>query len=100
VRNGATFRFEHSEPYPAVINPPELFDRARKTLRRAGFEFTEPALPLMTSEDFSCYQKHFPALFLHVATGVDKPLHRSDYTIDEDVLISGVKIYGALLDSI
>ncbi|MDR1067873.1 MAG: amidohydrolase [Clostridiales Family XIII bacterium] len=99
ARSGAVFRFEHSDPYPAVINPPELFGHARKTLRAAGFEFTEPALPLMTSEDFSVYQKHFPALFLHLATGIGKPLHSGDYTIDEDVLISGVKIYGALFDA-
>jgi hippurate hydrolase len=98
ARTGAKFSLKHSEPYPAVINPKELFTGARKALRSAGFEFTEPDLPLIISEDFSFYQKYFPALFLHLATGVGKPLHRGDYTIDEDVLISGVKIYETLLD--
>jgi hippurate hydrolase len=98
AKTGCKFTLEYSEPYPAVINPPKLFDDARKILRSAGFEFTEPDLPLMISEDFSCYQQCFPALFLHLATGVDKLLHRGDYTIDEDVLITGVKLYTTLLD--
>jgi hippurate hydrolase len=98
AKTHCTFTLDHSLPYPAVINPPKLFDNARKALRSAGFEFTEPDLPLMIAEDFSFYQQYFPALFLHLATGVDKPLHRGDYTIDEDVLISGVKIYETLLD--
>jgi hippurate hydrolase len=99
AKTGCKFAFEYSEPYPAVINPPKLFDEARRILQSAGLEFTEPDLPLMIAEDFSFYQQYFPALFLHLATGVDKMLHRGDYTIDEDVLFTGVKVYTILLDS-
>jgi hippurate hydrolase len=99
AKTGCVFAFEHNDdPYPAVINPPALFDSAHRTLRKAGFEWTELELPLMVSEDFSFYQRHFPGLFLYLATGVDKPLHSGDYTIDEDVLLTGVRIYEALLD--
>ncbi|MDR2609940.1 MAG: amidohydrolase, partial [Clostridiales Family XIII bacterium] len=98
AKTGCSFTFEYTEPYPAVINPPALFDSARKILRKVGFAWTEPELPLVVGEDFSFYQEYFPGLFLHLATGIDRPLHRGDYTIDEDVLLTGVRIYEALLE--
>jgi hippurate hydrolase len=98
AKTGCSFTLERAESYPAVINPPELFESTRKTLRAAGFEWTEPELPVVVGEDFSYYQHYFPGLFMFLATGIDKPLHRGDYTIDEDVLVTGMRIYEALLE--
>jgi hippurate hydrolase len=97
AKTGAAFTFSHSIPYPAVINPKDLFEEARKKLLKAGFEFFEPAEPLMISEDFSCYQEAAPALFFHLGTGRDEPLHSADYQIDEDVLETGVRAFKTLL---
>ncbi|MDR0851012.1 MAG: hypothetical protein LBN36_00810, partial [Clostridiales Family XIII bacterium] len=58
----------------------------------------EPDEPLMISEDFSCYQKVIPGLFLHLGTGLDTPLHNCNYQIDEDVLVTGVKVFESLLN--
>jgi hippurate hydrolase len=52
----------------------------------------------MISEDFSCYQKVIPGLFLHLGTGLDTPLHNCNYQIDEDVLVTGVKVFESLLN--
>jgi hippurate hydrolase len=95
---GCKFSFRHSEPYPAVINPPGLFEEAKKTLIAAGYPFFEPEEPLVVAEDFGCYMKMLPALFLHLGTGSETPLHSSNYTLDEDVLIEGVNIFRLLLE--
>ena len=62
---------------------------------------TEDSSPEVTgslvSEDFSYYQQRVPGVFFHLGTGLDLPLHRGDYTIDEDVLLTGVGIYKTLL---
>jgi hippurate hydrolase len=97
ARTGAKFTFRHSIPYPAVINPHDLFVEARRTLTKAGFDFIEPVEPLMVSEDFSWYQRRIPGLFLHLGTGMEVPLHNPEYQIDEDALLTGVRIYKTLL---
>jgi hippurate hydrolase len=97
ARTGAKFSFRHSDPYPAVINPHDLFEEARSSFTKNGFDFIEPDEPLMTSEDFSWYQRSLPGLFFHLGAGMDMPLHNPRYDIDEDALMTGVRAFKALL---
>jgi hippurate hydrolase len=97
ARTGAKFTFSHSDPYPAVVNPRGLFEEARRTLTKGGFEFIEPPEPFMISEDFSWYQRRLPGLFFFLGTGMETPLHSPFYQIDEDALPAGVRAYKALL---
>jgi hippurate hydrolase len=94
---GTKFSFEHSDPYPAVINPSNLFDAARVALTKSGFDFFEPETPLMVSEDFSWYQRYLPGLFMHLGTGMEERLHSPRYQIDEDVLLTGTRLFKILL---
>jgi hippurate hydrolase len=94
---GTKFSFEHSDPYPAVINPSDIFDEARVMLMKSGFDFFEPEAPLMISEDFSWYQRYLPGLFMHLGTGMEERLHSPRYQIDEDVLHTGTRLFKALL---
>jgi hippurate hydrolase len=97
ARTGAKFTFRRSEPYPAVVNPHELFTEARRTLTKAGLDFIEPPEPLMTAEDFAWYQRRLPGLFFHLGSGVEAPLHSPHYQMDENALEAGVRAYKALL---
>jgi hippurate hydrolase len=97
AKTGAVFTLSHSNPYPAVINPQDLFEDARKKFQKAGIDFFEPGEPLLISEDFSCYREAAPALFMHLGTGRETPLHSADYQIDEDVLETGVRAFKTLL---
>ncbi|MDR3305315.1 MAG: amidohydrolase [Clostridiales Family XIII bacterium] len=91
------FSFRRSEGYPPVVNPAALYDAARAVLTKAGFTWFELPAPILPAEDFSYYQREVPGLFFHLGTGVDAKLHACDYTIDEDVLLTGVKLFRALL---
>ncbi|MDR3072658.1 MAG: amidohydrolase [Clostridiales Family XIII bacterium] len=99
TKTGAKFRLRHSVPYPAVINPDDLFHRAKTAIDAARFPFLEPENPLVLAEDFGCYGKVRPALFMHLGTGINAMLHSGNYTIDEDVLIDGVRIFRLILES-
>ena len=57
--HGVRVEIGESLGYPAVMNPPDLYDRVR-----AKAAFSELAEPSMTAEDFSWYQKRLPGLFL------------------------------------
>lgn len=54
----------------------------------------------MLAEDFSCYQKEVPGLFLFLGTGTGIPLHNSKFDFEDDVLETGVDIYLKLLREI
>jgi hippurate hydrolase len=94
---GCKIELSHAVPYPAVVNPEALYDVAKDALIGAGFDFLELQEPLMLSEDFSWYQQAAPGLFLHLGTGLDLQLHRGDYDVDEDVLVTGVRVFKTLL---
>ena len=96
-KTGCKITLGHSEPYPAVINPKKLFSETKATLSKAGFDFMEPAEPMMQAEDFSWYQKYVPGIFFHLGTGINATLHNPTYQIDEDVLLTGVKVFQTLL---
>ncbi|MDR2487031.1 MAG: amidohydrolase [Clostridiales Family XIII bacterium] len=97
IRTGATFTLNHTQPYPAVVNPAGLFVEARGQLTDAGLDFQEAEAPLLIAEDFSCYQEALPGLFLHLGTGGEEPLHSCRYQLDEDVLLTGVRVFTTLL---
>ncbi len=87
--------FERNDGHPAVLNDPQLFKEARELL--SNYEFHSFEKPFMLAEDFACYQKEVPGLFLFLGTGTNIPLHSNNFDFDEDVLCTGVDVYLKLL---
>lgn len=92
---GCRFLFDRTDGHPAVLNDEFLFKEAKSLL--TGYDFHTFEKPFMLAEDFSCYQKLVPGLFLFLGTGTGIPLHNSRFDFDEDVLETGVDIYLKLL---
>lgn len=95
---GCKITFERSDGHPAVINDPELFEEAKDIL--SDYQFHTFEKPFMLAEDFSCYQKEVPGLFLFLGTGTGIPLHNNRFDFDEDVLATGVDVYMKLLKEV
>ena len=87
-----------NDGHPAVINDPVLFQETREIL--SDYEFHTFEKPFMLAEDFSCYQKEVPGLFLFLGTGTNIPLHNNKFDFDEDVLCTGVDVYLKLLKEV
>ena len=81
-----------TDGYPAVINPPELYD---KVCSLAPVQQLEA--PFMISEDFSWYQRFIPGVFFFLGIGDAPALHADTFDFDEMVLLKGVEFYEALL---
>jgi hippurate hydrolase len=98
---GCKTEFIVSAGYPPVINPPELVEGLKDSLKTIPKDehitFSPMDVPVMTSEDYSFYQERVPGLFFFLGTGMDLPLHNGYYDIDEDVLPAGVSVFKALL---
>ncbi len=87
-----------SDGHPAVINDAQLFEETKELL--SDYDFLTFEKPFMQAEDFSCYQKEVPGLYLFLGSGTDIPLHNNKFDFDEAVLLTGVEIYLKLLKEV
>ena len=97
--HGASYSLEYRRGYRPVINDEGVTrvveETARKVFGKAAVELTPPA---MGSEDFSAFQREAPGSFFSVGArneekGITYPHHHPRFTIDEDALPIGVKMF-------
>ncbi|MDR1271972.1 MAG: amidohydrolase [Clostridiales Family XIII bacterium] len=94
---GVSFDLSFDVGYPPVLNDPEIYEEAKTKLIAGGFDWLEVTEPALYVEDFAFYQQEVPGVFFHLGTGVDAELHSTDYTIDEDALLTGVRLFRSLI---
>ena len=92
-RFGCTVTVHMNDGYPAVLNPDDLYDRARRTA-----DFEELRAPSMITEDFSWYQKYLPGMFFFLGTGDTPALHASNFDFDESILTKGADFFEQLAE--
>ena len=85
---GCTVKVHTSNGYPAIHNPPELYEKVSQI---APFEnLPEPS---MTTEDFSWYQRYVPGMFFFLGLGENPALHSDIFDFDESVLPVGADFF-------
>jgi amidohydrolase len=97
--HGASYKFRYKPGYRPVINDEEVTRVIEETVKAV---FGEGALeimpPNMGGEDFSAYQQRAPGTFFYVGAGSEEkgivhPHHHPRFTIDEDALGYGMKMF-------
>ena len=91
---GCTVNIYMNDGYPAVMNPPELYDNVKKVV-----SFEELDKPSMITEDFSWYQRTLPGLFFFLGLGDTPALHADDFDFDEEILIKGADFFESLAEN-
>lgn len=91
---GCTVAVHRTDGYPAVMNPPALFDRVMATV-----PFTELDAPSMTAEDFSWYQRYLPGMFFFLGVGDTPALHADTFDFDETILRKGAGFFEKLAET-
>ena len=91
---GCAVNIYMNDGYPAVMNPPELYDRVKKTV-----SIEELDKPSMITEDFSWYQRTLPGLFFFLGLGDTPALHADDFDFDEEILIKGADFFESLAEN-
>jgi amidohydrolase len=97
--HGATYEFEFEYGYRPVINNDEVTRVIEETVREVlGEEAIDHIKPNMGGEDFSAFLQKAPGSFFYVGAGnkekgIIYPHHHPRFTIDEDALEIGVRLF-------
>jgi amidohydrolase len=97
--HGATYDFKYELGYRPVINDHEITKVMEETVREVfGVETLDLMKPNMGGEDFSAFQQKAPGSFFYIGAGnhekgIIYPHHHPRFTIDEDALEYGVKMF-------
>jgi amidohydrolase len=97
--HGASYSFEYRRGPDPVVNHEWVMRVVEETAREVfGDEAVEEVSPVMSSEDFSGYQRAAPTAFFALGAGNEErgityPNHNPRFDIDEDALENGVKMF-------
>ena len=97
--HGATYDFTYEQGYRVVVNEPTVTTLVEDTVREVlGDDAVDSMKPNMGGEDFSAFQEQAPGCFFFVGAGnpgkgIVHPHHHARFTVDEDALEVGVKVF-------
>ncbi|MDP9742738.1 UNVERIFIED_ORG: amidohydrolase [Bacillus sp. B2I3] len=97
--HGATYEFDYQFGYAPTINDEEVTRLMDETVCEIfGEESREILKPIMGSEDFSAFQEVVPGTYIGIGArneekGIIYPHHHPKFTVDEQALQNGVKLY-------
>lgn len=97
--HGASYEFKYEYGYRPVINDEEITRVIEETVQEVlGEEALVRTPPTMGGEDFSAFQQKAPGCFFFVGAGnvedgIIYPHHHPRFTVDEDALVKGVKLF-------
>ena len=93
-KTGCTASVHLGDGYPAVINPPELYEKVK-----AVVSFRELEKPSMITEDFSWYQRTVPGVFFFLGTGNSPALHSDNFDFPEEILLRGADFFEQIAEA-
>ena len=100
---GGNYEFTYTDGYPPLINHKDNVDVLRNVGKKLLGEDKVIEIPFasMLGEDFAYYVEEKPGSFFRLGTklkqGEQYPLHHSKFTIEEEGLAYGIKMFAGLL---
>jgi len=100
---GCSVRLNVSDSFPAVVNDPELYERALEILLETlGSDRVRVLTEVpMTADDFAHYLEAVPALYIKLGCAPEEgsvyPLHHRCFDLDEQVIWTGVEAVSSIL---
>jgi hippurate hydrolase len=81
------------------VNDPELTKLAHSVARELFGESPAARMPIiMASEDFAYMLRERPGCLLFIGNGDQTNLHSSGFVLNDDILVTGVAYWAALVE--
>lgn len=99
LAHGATYSFDYRYGYGSVVNDEEVTRSVEELIvEEWGKDVLLQLPPMMGGEDFSAFSDVVPSCFILVGAGNEEkgivyPHHHPRFTVDEDALQDGVKLF-------
>ncbi|USB33163.1 amidohydrolase [Paenibacillus sp. YPG26] len=97
--HGATFEFRYEYGYRPLINHESVTKTIAETIQELyGEEALYTIKPSMAADDFSAYLNSAPGTYFNIGAGrkekgIIYPHHHPKFTIDEEALLIGMKVF-------
>ena len=95
AQTGAQFVFDVPRGYPPLINDAASFEKLRAL--SGSLAFRELTKPWLIAEDFACYLQRVPGAMFLLGLDSANPLHSAKLNLDESAMLSGIKLFLALI---
>lgn len=95
---GAEAEIDWIHGSPAVLNDEKLCIIGRETAAQCGLIAARQE-DTMGGEDFSCYLRGKPGLFVRIGTGGDYPGHHPKFTVDPEALYPAAEYFARLAEN-
>ena len=97
---GSSYEFKYHRRFPPTLNDESLYIKVKKSAEEIlGKEnVLKVKYPSMSSEDFSYFSEKIPGTYIYIGSrneekNLTQELHSPSFTIDENLLKTGVKVY-------
>lgn len=103
--SGANYNFNYMKGIPATINDKKLTANIKEIMKNilGSEKIIDDIKPSMGGEDFALYQREIPGVFFWLGSKNPEkdtyPIHHPRYTIDEDMLKTGITAFCSIIFS-
>lgn len=98
IREGVDTEIRRVEWFPETRNDPSLVDVLRQCCAESSLAVEELETPFRWAEDFGHFSRVSRTLFFGLGIGENAHgLHQPDYVFPDDVILTGLEVYQALL---
>ncbi len=93
-----TYSIDYLEYFPATQNHPRCSELIQRVAQEQGFTIKERTIPLKFGEDFGWFSKQYKAAMFGLGAGVDTPaLHHATYDFPDELIETGIRMFGGLI---
>lgn len=98
---GLEFSIDWFDYFPATVND----ETSNKIIARAAhknkLDLVESLVPMKFGEDFGWFSKQYKTAMFGLGAGEDSPaLHHSNYDFPDELLETGIKMFGAVIEEV
>ncbi len=98
-RDGIQMNYSFCDIFPATINDNSTLGRVEQICFEAGLDYIEIPEPFRWSEDFGYYGSGARAVMVGIGAGINwSQLHTENYTFNDEILPTALKLFYALAE--